>query len=152
MVQPREALPEDAPAMSVILTRILSGWNSTRPGSPDHVLAHYIAHPDRIRCSVAEDDGQLLGFQSLKAARPGNPYDLPEGWGIIGTYVSTAAARRGVGKALFAETLAAAREAGLDQIDATIGKSNALGLAYYEAIGFRTYRTTDTAICKTLVL
>jgi hypothetical protein len=37
-------------------------------------------------------------------------------------------------------------------IDATIGKSNTGGLAYYEAMGFRTHRETKTAICKKFTL
>ena len=34
------------------------------------------------------------------------------------------------------------------KIDATIAGTNAEGLAYYDAMGFRTYGTPDGAICK----
>jgi len=153
MVDVRAARAADAEAMSAILLPILAGWGSDRPGGPAYVLAHYIEHPDRVACTVAMDAaGEMLGFQSLKAARPGNPYGLPEGWGIIGTYVRASAGRRGVGKALFAASLRAAKAAGLAEIDATIGAGNAQGLAYYEALGFRSYREKPGAVCKKLVV
>lgn len=145
----REATAADASAMSQILRDILTVWKSDRPSTVAHVLAHYVEHPHRLRCSVAVGhDGDVLGFQSLKRAKAGNSYDFPAGWGIIGTYVDAKAAGRGVGKALFASSLCAARKAHLTEIDATIGDSNEPGLAYYDAIGFRTYRSKPGAICK----
>jgi GNAT superfamily N-acetyltransferase len=144
----RQAQAGDAEAMDAVLTPILARWGSDRPRGSDHVLAHYIAHPARLSCCVAEEAGRVLGFQSLKRAEPGNPYDLPPGWGIIGTYVSEDAVGRGVGRALFAVSLAAAQAAGLPRIDATIGAGNADGLAYYEALGFRTWRSRGTHIGK----
>lgn len=149
----REATAEDAAAMSQILRDILTIWESERPSSVTHVLGHYVDHPDRLRCSVAVDDnGEILGFQSLKRATEGNAYGLPSGWGIIGTYVDAKAAGRGVGKALFASSLDAARAANVTEIDATIGASNESGLAFYDAIGFRTYQTKPGAVCKKYTL
>ena len=58
------------------------------------------------------------------------------------------AARRGVGKALFAASLQAARSAKLLAIDATIGEDNQPALAYYEALGFRDYRRITDCVCK----
>ena len=135
--------------MSGILTAILESWDSDRPRSPAHVLSNYIAHPERIRCSVAQaEDGALLGFQSLKRATPGNPYGLPRGWGIIGTYVSEAAGRRGVGKALWAASLQAARTDGIEQIEAAIGADNHAAQQYYAALGFERYETRPGVVCK----
>ncbi|SHG82294.1 GNAT family N-acetyltransferase [Marivita hallyeonensis] len=149
----REALAEDAAAMSQILRDILSVWKSERPSSVAHVSTHYVNHPDRLRCSVAvDDDGEILGFQSLKRATEVNAYGLPEGWGIIGTYVNAKAAGRGVGKALFASSLDAAREANVTEIDATIGAANESGLAFYDAIGFHTYQSKPGAVCKKYTL
>ena len=51
-------------------------------------------------------------------------------------------------KALFTATRHAAREAAVARIDATIDENNALGLAYYEAMGFRTYRRQSGMISK----
>jgi len=108
-----------------------------------------VEHPDKIQCLVATSDkGEILGFQSLKLASDANPYGVSPGWGIIGTYVAGDCARRGVGKKLFISTRKAAAAYGVTTIDATIGKTNRLGLAYYDAMGFKTYRTTPDAVCK----
>ena len=144
----RQARDADAAAMNAVLEPILRRWGSDRPRGAAHVRAHYIAHPDRVACAVACAGGRLVGFQSLKRAGPGNPYDLPEGWGIIGTYVAAAAAGQGCGRALFAVTRAAAEAAGLLRIDATIAAGNAEGLAYYAALGFRPWRRHGSALGK----
>ena len=145
----RSAEPGDAAGMGRVAREIAAATGRTRPCGVDYMLSHYIHHPDRILCSVAVDaDGTILGFQSLKLAPAGNSNGVAEGWGMIGTHISPQAARRGIGKALFAETLAAARQAGVERIDATIGAANTGGLAYYEAMGFRTYRGNQSAVCK----
>ncbi len=141
----RRATPDDAQGISNVLMRL---YADTKPTSPDHAHDFYITHPDGIQCTVAEENGMILGFQALKLATKGNIYSVTPGWGVIGTHISPDAARKGVGAALFAETKKAAKNAGLQKVDATIGKTNTGGLAYYEAMGFRTYRTTDSAICK----
>jgi len=89
-----------------------------------------------------------MGFQSLIRAVEGNPYGTPSGWGIIGTHVSPDAARTGVGTRLFAASERAALDAGLTNIEAFIGKDNTVAQAYYERMGFDTYRHTETAVCK----
>lgn len=145
----RPAKPDDAQSMSAILAEILTLWQSDRPRSPKHVLEFYILHPDNIQCSVAADaSNNVLGFQALKLASRNNPYDVTAGWGIIGTYVKLDAGRRGIGALLFAASLKAAKDVEISNIDATIGANNKLGLGYYEAMGFQTYRTTPNAICK----
>ena len=145
----RSAQMEDSAGMSIILREILKAWESDRPCSVEHVRAFYIDHPDRIECSVAESEkGEILGFQSLKLATDRNGWGVSPGWGIIGTYVKLGLGRQGIGKALFAATREAARKANLPSIDATIGENNDLGLAYYDALGFRTYRRQPGMICK----
>ncbi len=145
----RSAIESDAQAMSEVLEELRDAGQRTRAVDPGHVLSHYIEHPQRVECSVAVDDrGRILGFQSLKISDAGNPYETPVGWGIIGTHVRPSAARRGVGSTLFAASVAAAHEAGLPKIEAFIGKGNPIALAYYDALGFRTYRTPPNAVCK----
>jgi L-amino acid N-acyltransferase YncA len=140
-VNVRPATAGDAAGMSIILGEIIAAWKSSRPSSADHVRAFYVEHPDRIECLVAEDEaGAIVGFQSLKIAPEDNSWGVSPGWGFIGTYVRTGSGRHGIGRALFSSTIAAARRAGLPAIDATIADDNALGLAYYESMGFRTYR------------
>lgn len=145
----RQASLTDAPAMSLVLQQITAAGKRTRPSDLEFTRATYLEDPDRIATHVAVDaGGTILGLQSLKRAAPRNPYGVHPGWGIIGTHVSPAAARRGCGKALFAATLEAARQAGLRNIDASIEAGNTEGLAYYDSIGFRTYRTAEGYICK----
>ena len=145
----RPAVAGDAEAMSAVLRAIIAAYGRERPNDPDFVLATYIAHPDRVACTVALDDaGMVLGFQSLRRARPGDAYGTPEGWGSIGTHVAPDAGRKGVGTALFAVTRQAASEAGIGRIDAAIRDDNPMGLAYYEARGFRTHRIENGVVHK----
>lgn len=148
-MKPRRATPNDAQDLSEILAETFTVWSSDRPSSPEHVLGFYIEHPDSIRCTVIEDEaGRIVGFQSLKLATKGNTFGVAVGHGVIGTYVKINLERRGIGTTIFATTLQAAKQFGLSSIDATISTSNLPALAYYEAIGFQTYRHTQNSISK----
>ena len=145
----RPAQVDDAMGMAAVQNEIFSAGLRKAPTDNTAMLENYIQHADRIECSVAEDeDGRILGFQSLRYAREDNPYGVAQGWGIIGTHVSPQAARRGVGSALFAATRRAAEARGLQNIDASIGADNMLGQRYYEAMGFTTYRQPEGLVCK----
>lgn len=145
----RAATHADVPGLSTMLQELVAAGKRSRPADEAFVLATYVAHPDGISCFVAEaEGGQLLGLQALSRAVAGNPYGTPEGWGIIGTHVAPAAARRGVGKGLFAATRAAAQAADLPAIEACIGAANAEGRGYYAAMGFRSWRSTEGKDCK----
>jgi len=148
-METRAASANDAEGMGQVLREIIEHTGRERPNDVDFVIGRYIADPTSIRCTVAiGGSGNIVGFQSLKKAVAGNPYDTPEGWGIIGTHISPKAHRQGVGKLLFSATSEAAREAGLEKIDAYTGADNPSGLKYYEAMGFRTYRTPDGIVQK----
>lgn len=145
----RPAAPADAEGMGLVLEAITASTGRNWTSSPEELRQDYIDHPDRVACCVAvSEDGAVLGFQSLKQVGEGNPYGVEPGWGVIGTYVSPHAARRGVGTALFAASHDVAREAGLAWIDATIARGDPVALGYYEAMGFRTYRTSARAVGK----
>lgn len=145
----REATSGDVTAMSAMLEKLVAAGRRTMPADTDYVREHYVTNPLGIRCTVAEDEnGNIMGFQSLIRAVEGNPYGTPLGWGIIGTHVSPDAARTGVGTRLFAASERAALDAGLTNIEAFIGKDNTVAQAYYERMGFDTYRHTETAVCK----
>jgi ribosomal protein S18 acetylase RimI-like enzyme len=149
----REALSSDAEAMSDVLEELVDAAKRHNRSDPSFTSSHYIEHPQRVHCLLAvAEDGKLLGFQSLKRADEGNPYGTPVGWGIIGTHVRPSAARMGIGSALFAATLAGARKARLPAIEAYIGDRNDAALAYYDALGFATYRRSDGIVCKALHL
>ncbi|WP_432448497.1 GNAT family N-acetyltransferase [Aliiroseovarius marinus] len=145
MITTREARPEDAQGMSELITPILEGWGSNRRRDPEHMRANYIEHTDNIRCTIAYDEtGQILGFQSLILPKTANPYNTPDGWGEIGTYVAVSNGRSGIGRAMFADSLDAARKAGITDIEASIGRDNPQGRAYYAAMGFVTHDLTET--------
>ncbi len=144
----RDAVLGDVVQMSGFLKELTASRKRTSPDNEAFVGAHYIEDPTKVRCSVAEEDGVVLGFQSLKRAEAGNKSGVEPGWGIIGTHIRPAAARRGVGRALFAVSHKAAEDASIEKIDASIAADNSEALAYYEAMGFRTYRTPDGLICK----
>lgn len=81
----------------------------------EQIRERYLDETYKVACTVAEQDGRVIGFQSLKRAWPDNPYDVAEGWGIIGTHIHPDAGRGGLGRKLFAESLAAAKAAGLQR-------------------------------------
>ncbi|WP_421362477.1 GNAT family N-acetyltransferase [Agrobacterium rosae] len=149
MLKIRTATLDDAAAMTAVQNEIFAAGLRKTPRDIETILKVYLQREDNIECTVAENsEGRILGFQSLTYARPDNPYGVEEGWGIIGTHVSPTAARQGVGSGLFRATLLAAKAAGLENIDASIGADNSRGQAYYEAMGFRTYRTPEGLVCK----
>jgi L-amino acid N-acyltransferase YncA len=137
----RPAHPADAAEMAALLNEIIALGGTTAyedPFSPNDMDHHYISNPARISCTVAEEAGEILGFQGL--FWPDDPADpFPEGWAYIATFARVGRTGRGIGKALFAATLAAARTAAVQTIDATIRADNAGGLAYYGQLGFTDY-------------
>jgi GNAT superfamily N-acetyltransferase len=144
MVTIRPAESGDAPAMAALLNAIIERGGSTAHQSrfdARRMLDHYIVPPLAISCHVSLDKGEVIGFQALEWADPAWPGagKLPEGWAIIASFVAPAHQGRGVGQALFAATLAAARRAGVLAIDATIRADNRAGLAYYGGLGFADY-------------
>ncbi|WP_217356277.1 GNAT family N-acetyltransferase [Ruegeria arenilitoris] len=148
----RKAVLDDAEGLSEVLQELTAAGKRSRPSNADFVRTNYIADPCGIQCTVAVLDGRLLGLQSLKRAIKGNAYDVPEGWGIIGTHIRPTAARLGIGRAMFQESLSAARAAGIKYIDATIGAENAEGLGYYQAMGFVDYRQSAGSVSKKYTL
>ncbi|KQM23718.1 MULTISPECIES: GNAT family N-acetyltransferase [unclassified Sphingomonas] len=152
-METRRAAIADAEGMHRVLRAIIARTGRERPSDVAFVTSHYIANPAGICCTVAIDAaGAVIGFQSLVRAEAGNRYAVPSGWGIIGTHIAPHAHRQGVGAALFRATRAAAQAAGLTKIDAYIAADNAGALRYYEAMGFRTYRTPEGIVQKVCTL
>ncbi len=144
----RSAKESDIEAISNVLQALVKAGMRSAPADQSFVRTNYVVSPEKIFCTVAEEEGVILGFQILKLATENNKYGVFAGWGIIGTHVTPSAARNGIGKGLFSMTLIAAKNAELKKIDATIGDQNVDGLAYYASMGFETYRTSKDRICK----
>lgn len=143
----RSATLDDAPAISAVLQALVAAGKRSSRADEDFVRDRYLTAPAGLQCTVAtEENGRVLGFQSLMRALPDNAYGTPEGWGIIGTHIHPDGARRGIGKALFAESTRVARAHGLHTIEALIGIENTEGRAYYAAMGFIPYREDPDAV------
>lgn len=146
MTKIRPAQPTDAEEMAGVQNAIYRAGLRASPVDVVLVRQRYLDMEYGIACTVAEQKGRVVGFQSLTWAWPGNPYEVAEGWGIIGTHVHPDAGRSGLGRRLFAASLAAERAAGLGPIDASIGADNQPALAYYSALGFTPYREASDTI------
>lgn len=127
----RQAVPADAAAMAVLLNRIIAIGGTTahqKPMTSETVQNHYIDGSDCITSVVAEVRGRIVGWQAIGWWH-GDPH--------IGSFVDPEVQAKGTGAALFAETLQAAKAAGLSEIHASIRADNVPGLAYYARIGFQ---------------
>ncbi|MCB6177713.1 GNAT family N-acetyltransferase [Rhodobacter sp. Har01] len=130
----RPATLADAPAMTDLLNRIIAIGGTTahqHPKPAERVLVDCIDGPHTLTCMVAELDGRVVGFQSV-----GRNPQLPASTGDIGTFIEPGLQAKGLGAQLFVATLAAARGAGLCDLNATIRADNVPGLAYCARIGF----------------
>ncbi len=137
----RPGRPADAAPLTRLLNEIIAAGGTTameEPLTQDGFADYFLTGPEVFCCQVAEDaaTGEPLGFQAV-CRYP----DLPPGWGDIATFVRRAPRLPGIGTALFPHTVAAAKACALVAINAAIRADNVGGLAYYEKIGFRTYRT-----------
>jgi GNAT superfamily N-acetyltransferase len=149
----RPGHPEDAVAVSALLRALTAAGKRTRPDDVDFARDHYLTKTEgHVSVFLAVDGARVLGLQVLTRAGPDRPFGIPEGCGAIGTHVHPDAAGQGIGRALFARTLAVAKASGLSQLDAAIGETNAEGLGYYAAMGFETDRIADGRVHKVLNL
>ncbi|WP_426035655.1 GNAT family N-acetyltransferase [Cypionkella sp. TWP1-2-1b2] len=133
----RPATAQDAEAMTALQNEIIRIGGTTayqQPRARGEVLESYVTGLAVIGCQLAEEKGQVLGFQVV-----GRSPELPEGWADIGTFVQPGLQARGIGAALFAASLTAARVAGVRVLNASIRADNVPGLAYYARRGFVDY-------------
>jgi L-amino acid N-acyltransferase YncA len=141
MITTRRAIPADAAEMAELLNEIIAEGGTTAHEVPFDIAKmdrRYISRPELISCIVAEEYGEIVGFQALYWPSE-STNEVPEGWAIIGTFTRLGRTGSGIGKALFAATRAAAKAAGVRTIDATIRADNAVGLIYYSRMGFSDY-------------
>lgn len=152
MVDIRQARDADVEDMVEVQNAIFRAGSRSSPVDADTVRERYLDMSYRVACTVAEQEGRVMAFQSLKWAWPGNPYGLSGDWGVIGTHVHPEAGRSGLGRRSFEVSLAAAQAAGMEHVDASIGADNAPALSYYRAMGFVPYLRRGDAIAHRLDL
>jgi ribosomal protein S18 acetylase RimI-like enzyme len=149
----RRAQEKDMGSMADILNEIIEiGGTTAYRDKFDRQRVEKEFMPARlgISCFVALNGTKVLGFQALLWSDPDWPGDdrLPEDWAVIATYVDPTTQKGGIGRALFAETSQAAKEAGVRFIDATIRKENTGGQRYYQGLGFSDYRSGANSVSK----
>ncbi len=139
--------PTDVDALLELLNEIVRAGATTAletPLSATDFCSYFTNSDNHLFCQVAEDDdGFLLGFQSLQR----HP-KLPPDWADIATYARRNPITPGVGTALFRETRRQAILAGIPVINATIRADNIGGLTYYSRMGFEDYSTEQAIPLK----
>jgi len=126
----RQARPEDAGAMTAIVNQIIATGGTTahqHPKTVEGVRDDYIDGPEVIAAVVAEDEGQVIGWQSV---------GWWQGEAHIGTFVQPGIQAKGAGVAMFGLTADLVDKAGIKAIMASIRADNVPGLAYYGRLGF----------------
>jgi ribosomal protein S18 acetylase RimI-like enzyme len=132
----RPVASEDAPALAELLNAVIVRGGTTaleHAFTPERLAETYLDGPNVLACLVAVDTetGQPEGFETLI-----RDSGLPDDIGDIGTFARVDGAQKGIGSALFAEMVKAARAHGLTAINATIRADNVGGLAFYAKQGF----------------
>ncbi len=153
----RPARLSDAEGMMAVINPIIELGGSTAHRTlfdVERMQNHYIAPPLIIACTIAQEGNEIIGYQSVLFPDPDwdGPDKLPEGWAIIASFVALGQHGKGVGQRLFSLTVDAVRAAGVGNIDATIRQENTGGQAYYEKIGFVTYRENKQTVSKKYVV
>ncbi|MBX2855226.1 MAG: GNAT family N-acetyltransferase [Rhodobacteraceae bacterium] len=132
----RPTQDEDVTGLCALLNEIIAIGGTTailEPLSEEMFMAWALNGSRSVSCvTAADEEGTLLGFQTLKrAAAP------KDDWGIIATFARTTPKVPGVGTKLFQATKEQALAAGLHAIDATIRADNVSGLSFYTKMGFQ---------------
>lgn len=134
----RPARIDDAAAILAVLNPVIEARRHTVLDTPftlEEERAFIEAFPARGVFHVAEEDGHLVGFQTVEPfATYTRAFDHV---GVIGTFVRLDRRRQGVGRALFDATFAAVRELAYEKLFTFIRADNPAARAAYGAQGFR---------------
>ncbi len=126
----RDALAADAPLMADLLNEVIAkgGTTAHQHLMPEQDLREYFIDGPVVETSVLAQVGEaVIGWPSLSRWRGEMP---------IGIFIRIGTQAKGVGAALFAQTLERARSKGLTEMIAHMRADNAAGLAYYSRLGF----------------
>jgi ribosomal protein S18 acetylase RimI-like enzyme len=153
-VRVRPATVDDAPALGAVH---VAAWRATYRGIfPDDVLAGLSAaefgerhrkrvlapNPADARSFVADTGRGLVGFSIGGSSRDA---DLPTGAGeVYAIYLLPEALGRGLGRALFARSLATLSEQGKSEVVVWMAEANARAQRFYAAAGLAFERGVPT--------
>ncbi|MEV5878269.1 N-acetyltransferase family protein [Streptomyces sp. NPDC052101] len=133
----RPARPEDVEAVRAIRNHAIEHstalWTET-PQSPDQGVGWLAAHLERGSAFVAEADGEVAGFAVYGPWRELDGYRHTVENSV---YVREGRHGLGIGSALLATLVAAAREAGHHVMIAGIEAGNAPSIRLHERFGFQ---------------
>jgi len=132
IVRPAELY--DAEAMTDLQNAVIRNGGTTAfevERTADEVAQDYLIASTALCARIAEADGRIAGFQTM-----GHYAEMPERWGVIGTFVHPDLQRGGVGAALFSATRDWARINDVPTILAVIRADNVVGLGYHAGRGF----------------
>ena len=103
---------------------------------------HVIREDPQKEIVVAELDGEVCGFAVLNhIVRPENPFMFERNFLDIDEFgVDEKCRRRGAASAMIAFILDYAKEKGYPRLELNMWEFNQDALAFYEAVGFTTYR------------
>ena len=115
-----------------------------KPGFSEELAAHIYTiwnDPDQ-KIAVCERDGTICGFAVLHHIyKPENPFMFVRSFLDIDEFcVDEAYRRTGVATEMIAFIRSYAKTQGLDRIELNMWEFNGDALAFYEAVGFTTYR------------
>lgn len=106
----------------------------------DHILVFQNAEDRGI--IVAERDGVICGFACISLyLKPESPFTQERKFYAVEEFgVDEPFRRQGIGRELFAFIQEDAKARGFDKIELNMWEFNKSALAFYEALGFKTYR------------
>ena len=115
-----------------------------KPGFPEELqeLIHVIWNDPEKEIVVSETDGVICGFAVVHhVRRPENPFMMERDYlGIEEFCVDEAFRRHGAASALIRFIRDYAKEKGLHRVELDVWEFNQDAQAFYEAVGFRTFR------------
>lgn len=125
--------PADWPVVRAIYKEgIATGQATFETTAPDWELWDAAHRPDcRL---VARRDGQVVGWAALS---PVSKRDVYRGVAEVSVYVSAAAHRQGIGRALLLALVDASEAAGIWTLQASIFPENEVSVSLHVACGFR---------------
>ena len=137
MLKIRLAREEDCGAIDEIYNHYVARSTCTYQYAPNQVperLAWLRAHGEKHPVTVAEIDGQIVGWGSLSKFREREGYQFT----VENTvYIRPDRHRQGIGRAILADLIDRARGLGHRTIIAGISADQAPSIALHEAFGFR---------------
>lgn len=134
----RRATADDAAGVVAVLNAVIEGGSHSlldTPFSVDEERAFIESLTARAFLHVAEDDGEIAGFQTVESWSAFTTHECDH-VATMGTWVEEGRRRNGIGRRLAAASFAAARELGYEKVFTDVRADNAVSLAFHLSLGF----------------